>query len=158
MRISIVTSLVALALAGCASSPGVYLAKPAAPVGLEHNRGYLAGKWLGEAPVREGGSKMWLNERSPDGTFVITFRNQSSQGDVEISQEYGVWGLSGDIYFTKTMGWLKNGEKRPVFGPDSYFDDAYVVKSLTASEFIYESVVTDEVFRTRKVPDDYNLP
>jgi hypothetical protein len=126
--------------------------------GVERNRRFIVGKWLGEAPVKEGGSKMWLNERSPDGTYVITFRNLSPRGEIEVSQEYGIWGLSGNIYFTKMQGWIEGGRRHPNRGSNSYFDDAYVVKSLTPAEFIYVSVPTKEVFRAKKVSDDYRLP
>ena len=108
--------------------------------------------------MKEGGSRMWINERTPEGTYVITFRTVSPRGEVEISQEYGIWGLSADIYFTKMLGWIKSGQKFPHSGVESYYDDAYTVKVLTADDFVYEAVTTKELFRVRKVSDAYELP
>lgn len=150
MRTPLFLILIMVCLAGCASSSGIHLSKSWDQRG-EQQRASMVGKWLGESPVREGGSKSWLIDRSADGTYVVTFRNVAIDGTVDVDQEYGDWGISGDIYFTMTRGWLRNGQKQPVLQRESYFDDAYVVKRLTPSEFVYASVASGDVYTARKV-------
>ena len=87
MRILILVSLLAVALVGCATPESIYLGKPFIQSGAKQRREDLIGKWLGEAPVKGGGSKMWLSERSSDGTYVITVRVVSPKGEVELRQE-----------------------------------------------------------------------
>lgn len=158
MRTCILLAAAVLLLAGCESTGGVYRAKPSDQHGAELSRDFMIGKWLGQAPMKEGGSKMWLVERSADGTFTVTFRNISPSGVVEEEAEYGDWGLSGDVYFTMTRGWIRNGRKDPVTVRESYFDDAYIVEKLTAEEFVYRSVAAGDTYTARKVPDSYQLP
>ena len=125
---------------------------------VEERRDLLAGKWLSNSLVKEGGSKMTLNQRSPDGTYVLTIRVVMPDDRIVVSQEYGVWGLSGNIYFTKMQGRIESGQKVPCNGRDSYYDDAYFVKRLTADEFDIETVTNGEWGSMKKVPDDYGLP
>jgi hypothetical protein len=96
--------------------------------------------------------------------WEIAFTHASISPDVvwplwliDVDQEYGDWGISGDVYFTMTRGWLRGGQKRPVRHRESYFDDAYLVRRLTPLEFVYESVASGDVYSVRKVGADFTL-
>ena len=154
---TILLILVIVCMAGCASPTGVHLSKSWEQRGAEKQRAWMVGKWLGESPVSEGGTKSWLIERSADGTYIVTFRNVAIDGTIDVDQEYGDWGISGDVYFTMTRGWLRGGQKRPVRHRESYFDDAYLVRRLTPLEFVYESVASGDVYSVRKVGADFTL-
>lgn len=157
MRPILILLLVAGLMSGCASSTGIVRSKSWEQRGAEKQRQLLVGKWLGESPVRSGGSKSWLMERFADGTFVVTFKNVAPDGSIDVDSEYGDWGISGDIEFTMTRGWIRSGKKQPVWRRESYYDDAYYVRKLTPSEFIYESVTSSEVFSVRKVAADFSI-
>ncbi len=157
MRSVLLLILGATLISGCVSTAGIYRSKSWEQRGAEKQRELLIGKWLGESPVRGGGSKVWLMERFADGTFVVTFKNVAPDGTVDIDTEYGDWGISGDVAFTMTRGWIRDGKKHPVGLRESYYDDAYYVRKLTPGEFVYEPVVGGEVFSVKKVSADFHL-
>lgn len=68
------------------------------------------------------------------------------------------WGISGDINFTLTKGWLHDGEFVPTDPSDPNYSDAYVITELTDKLFKYRHVETQTEFTDHKVSDDYVLP
>jgi len=158
MRTLLLFFSIAVLASGCASTRGIRKTKDWETRGAESDRRLLIGKWFGESPVQEGGRKTWLMDRSGDGTFVVRFKNLTPSGKIEDESEYGDWGVSGDIYFTITRGWIRGGQKEPVHVRRSYFDDAYVVQKLTAEEFVYKSAADGDVYTVKKVPDNFTMP
>ncbi len=154
--IAFLAAFIVLLATGC-NTPRVSFGKNPRPTGFEDRRALLAGKWLGEAPLAEGGRKVWLMDRAAGGTYVITFRNYRPDGQFSEETEYGDWGLSADIYFTLTRGWITDGHRQPVGTRESYYDDAYRIIELTPQRFAYTSLATGTSYVVRKVSDSYSL-
>ncbi|AZF48680.1 MULTISPECIES: hypothetical protein [unclassified Pseudomonas] len=62
----------------------------------------MIGKWYGEATTLDGKRTQQLSERRADGTFNVNFRVTDKSGQWFEQKEFGLWGVSGKIYFTIT--------------------------------------------------------
>jgi hypothetical protein len=152
-------SLAAFALIACSSvsrQPPIPAAKIDTPPVEYQRRSLMVGTWLGRAPLKEGGQRSWLMQRHNDGTFVVTFKFQQADGDVERSQEYGIWGLTSPIYFTVTQGWIVNGRRRPADPTSPYFYDAYRTIRIDDKQHVYRSYSTGSRFTVKRVPDNFD--
>jgi hypothetical protein len=151
-----------LALCGCASAPKhsanhVDLFKPSIP-GVEQTRSELVGRWYGEAPLKQGGTRQWLVERSPDGTYRIDFRMFPTGQSMQASSEAGFWGAAGSVYFTIMRGWYEEGQFLPADPSDSTLYDAYQIISLSQHSFTYRNIQTGSTFTLRRVDDGFSFP
>ncbi len=150
-----------LALAGCVSAPAgktLDLAKPITTASQQQRHDYLVGAWLEESRNSEGELQRELAEHSADGKCKETFRIYHKDGSYDEDVEVCEWGISGDIYFTLTKGWLHDGQFAPADPTDPNYSDAYVITELTDTLFKYRHVETRNEFTDHKVPDDYVLP
>lgn len=118
---------------------------------------YMLGKWYGKQAIVDGGVHEFSVERFADGTYVITFKRTDINGDVEISQEVGYWGISGDVYFSIFKGWLEGDTVYPSNPSDPYNYDAYHILELSQDYFKYRSASSDNIFTIKRVPDDFQL-
>jgi hypothetical protein len=69
-------------------------------------REIFVGRWYGETPRTDGGTKRWVVDAFPDGVFRITFRFYEPDGSFREQIEVGEWGISGPVYFLSTKGWV----------------------------------------------------
>lgn len=151
--------VVLLMTAGCASTltpVAVSPSKPDLPESKLDQHAMMIGAWRGEAPLKEGGTKKWLVQRSADGTYQIAFLIESTDGEIERSQEVGFWGVSGPIYFTIMKGWVTDGEFRPSDPTNAYFYDAYQIVSMTPDRFEYQSYASGSRYLLERVPDGFS--
>jgi hypothetical protein len=118
----------------------------------------MIGKWFGISALDEGRLRRYITEHHADGTFKIHFRTYKSDKTYEDQIEIGLWGVSGNIHFTITRGWLVNGEVVPADPTDASLYDAYEIIRLTEDELEYKAVYAEAVFRVRRVPDSFELP
>ena len=159
-RLRILIATLSLVLCGCALRPGgpsaVDEVKPV--VAVTHAlRSMMLGRWYGEAPLTNGGKRQWLTERFEDGTFRIQFHTDAGEGPTS-QTEAGFWGVSGQIYFTITRGWLRGELFFPADPTDAMFYDAYEILEFSAERFRYRNPETGNVFDTRKVGEDFQFP
>lgn len=117
----------------------------------------MIGKWLGEAPTKEGGVRRWLVERFENGTYKIHFQTMSRNTIVKDTIEVGFWGISGPVYFGIYRGNVQNGELVLSDPSDPYNYDAYEILELDENRFRYRHYETGNEFELRKVPQDYVL-
>ena len=152
------TLLTALVLCSCAST-GQPL-KSGIKVGTGEtalNRQFMVGNWYGEEPVASGGKHQWLDQRKNDSSFIIRIRSVDS-GETIDQTEYGTWGVSANIFFSITSGWLHDGLPTPADPSDPNFYDAYQILSLTSDSMTYKNLETGNVFTARRVSDDFQFP
>jgi hypothetical protein len=73
--------------------------------------------------------------------------------------EYGVWGVSGNFYFTITQGFItETGDIEPADTSDASLYDVYEILELTSDSMTYKNVETGNVFTAKRVPLDFKLP
>lgn len=170
------SSVAAVLLAGCVSGPSA-LSKdtPSAfkpeVVGAQERRDAMVGSWHGEFVVDSHTTRRWLIHRYDDGTYRVQHRivrtgpaaavaqANATDADTRLSQaEYGVWGISGSVYYTIMQGWIaKNGARDPADPRDAYYYNAYQVTSLQPDEFTYRNVETGNTYTVRRVGADFAL-
>lgn len=116
------------------------------------NRDLLIGKWYRSAINDDNESISEYAELAADGSFEFSFVIQQADGTIiEEVIELGDWGLVGDVHFTITKNEVIDSEIYPVdlAQPDNY--NAYMVIELTNKSFVYQHVVTNEIFISRRV-------
>ena len=144
----------------CACTQQKELLRSSDKVGTEQtaqSRTLLVGRWYGDMQAADGGRRQWLTERAADGSFNVTFR-VTSRGRNTYQREYGTWGISADIYFTVTSGFIESGLPEPADPTDPTLYDAYRVLSLSASGMTYQNLETGNTFVVRRVGDDFTIP
>lgn len=125
---------------------------------FQDKRADFLGYWVGEVPTLDGKRLKWLIERRIDGSFTLThFIKSSPQDPVKFDPEtatfeLGVWGVSGDIYFTATRQYFENKKVKNLDVTDANLYDAYQIVSFDGSTLVYRALETDEEFTTQKVP------
>ena len=159
MRLSVVAILAALlspapSLAESEVDPNI----DRAPTDTLVNRGNLIGRWYLTQPTNRGGVWRVLSTLNPDGTYSMKFEEHLDGEFIQKYREEGLWGVSGNILFTITQRGYVDGELivLPPERPDNYL--AYEIIELSESQFVYDSVVSDNRFRSRKVPSDFEMP
>lgn len=152
-------TLLVMFLSGCATTNTSNIAIDYEKTGLTYNQEktweIMIGKWYGSQPVKDGGTRQWIAERSDDGTYKITFRRYGKNGEIEEQTEVGYWGVSGPIYFSIFKGWVKDGYLEPSNPRDPYNYDAYRIISLTDSVMEYESASSGNRYTLKKVATDF---
>ena len=157
--------LFACALIGCTTPAareqekiGSWFMKDGAYPADATSRQLLIGTWLGDSTEADGTRRYELAIRRADGSYQVSFRATRSGRTVQEQTEVGLWGVSGDIYFTITQGYLLNGSVQRTPPQDASFYDAYRITRLTADEFEYVHVLQGEKSRDRKVAEGTRLP
>jgi hypothetical protein len=157
-------SIVFMCIAGCcplntkSSFSSIPLSRPASSQAAQERRSAMIGKWFGLAALDDGRLRAYIIEHHADGTFKIHFRTYTRDNKYEDQIEIGVWGVSGNIHFTITQGWLVDSTVSPVDPADASFYDAYEIIKLTKDELEYKAVYADVVFAVRRVPASFELP
>lgn len=136
----------------------VQLAKPGTPEQTALRREQLSGCWVGAAQIAGGGQRVWLVQRNGDGSFRIDFRTAVENAEAEVTTEVGMWGVSGDIYFTITRGWLTPDGPQPADLGDPYFYDAYLIEALDEQQFVYRHAETGYAYRVTRPVGECALP
>ena len=112
------------------------------------------GEWFSIQQTESGATRKATIRRSPNGTYVIHFEFYSKNGDLIYSQkEFGMWGVSGGIYFTINQGWFENDE--PVYSNaiDANNNDAYKLLKVSENELIYQNLSSGNTFTYQKAKD-----
>lgn len=160
--LSIISILIMLAMMGCAtthtSTEEITSVKPSLPSSQEEAWNLLIGKWYGSQPTKDGGEKKEIVERSPQGTYQITFRIYGKDGQYKEQTEAGQWGVSGPVYFTIFRGWVKGNRFSPSNPADPYNYDAYRIIKLNNEEFGYENYSSGNRYIVKRVSDDFVFP
>ena len=112
----------------------------------------LTGKWLGEKQRKDGSVHKWLTQHNGDGTYMTVFFN-----DYKRTVEVGEWGVSQNIEFKIFKGWIEEGRFKQALPQDHWTRDAYEVISLTDQDYEYRSLETGNLYKAKKVEDDYEL-
>lgn len=154
--------LLVVLLAGCAArSPGIPPINTSAPVTsveAQARRDLLVGTWYGSQPTADGGRSEEIAVLHPDGAFEFYFRRTDAAGDVSSWGDAGFWGLVRDIHFTIKLAAIEDELFLPVDTSEVAHYSAYRVIELTESGFVYESLVTGNVFSLERVDDQFKLP
>ncbi len=145
---------VLLLLLSCATVPKKESQVPK----FHEKRADFLGYWVGEAPTKDGKFIKWLVERRTDGSFTLTHLMKTSPQDPvkfdpeKASFELGIWGVSGDIYFTATRQYFENKKVGNLDVTQAGLYDAYKIVSFDGTTFVYRSLETGEEFTVRKIP------
>ncbi|MGH2509789.1 MAG: hypothetical protein ACRDHZ_20615 [Ktedonobacteraceae bacterium] len=163
MRTSKITALlVLLTLSGCAttrtSDVAINSEKPSLTLSQDETWNLLIGKWYGSQPTKDGGVKKEIMERSPQGTYQVTFRVYDKEGKYKEQTETGYWGVSGPVYFTIFRGWVEGDHLSPSNPSNPYNYDAYKIIKLNSEVFEYESYNSRDKYATKKVHQDFEFP
>jgi hypothetical protein len=154
--------LLVVLVAGCAvgapSIPAVDTAAPLTSAEAQARRDLLVGTWYGSQPTVEGGRAEEIAVLRHDGTFEIYFRRTDAAGNVTSFGDAGLWGLVRDIHFTITLATIEDELFLPVDTSEAALYSAYRVIELTESGFVYESLVTGNVYALDRVDDQFELP
>lgn len=149
-------------VAGCAAGapcvPAVDTAAPLTSAAAQARRDLLVGTWYRNQPTVDGGSSEEIAVLHPDGAFELYFRRIDATGDVTSWGQAGFWGLVGDLHFTITLANIDDELFLPVDTSDAGQYSAYRVLGLTESSFVYESLVTGNIYSLAKVDEQFELP
>lgn len=144
-------------LLGC-SSPRPVPVKEVSRENFGPRREEFLGYWIGEMPTKDGKFMRWLVERRAEGSFTLThIIKKSPQDPVKFSPEnaffeIGMWGVSGDIYFTATRQYFEKGKIANFDTTQPGLYDAYQILSFDGKTMKYRSLETGEEFSIRKIP------
>ena len=147
-----------LVLASCASVSPVTHSKESETVQTVAQRQVLIGAWRGEAPVKGGGSRSWIVQRNPDGTYQVDFTLTTPAGAKSSHSEVGVWGTSAGIYFTATRGYVEASGIDPADTTDPTLYDAYKIIDLTQNTFEYQNLSTGNRFVVKRIDGAASAP
>jgi len=116
-----------------------------------YQRNILIGKWSGKSDLLSGGTRTWTTHRYPDGTFRVDFSSTDEAGNVSNQTESGIWGVSGDIYFTATRGFIENGVMIHADTTDASLYDTYKIITISDKKFEYVNLSTGNRFEVERV-------
>lgn len=78
-----------------------------------------------------------------DGRYVTEFKVLDSSANFKSEhKEFGLWGVSGGIYFTMFKGWIENDQLVPSDPTDAYNYDSYKIIDFKSDKLIYESLTS----------------
>ena len=122
--------LVVIGLCGCATEKSVIRVENGHKIeisGAQEKHDLFVGKWYEKEKTDAGGVQESISEHFPDGTTRVEFRVTEKGGSTR-QTEYGVWGVSGNFYFTMTQGFIEgDGQMEPADTSDASLYD--VMKS-----------------------------
>lgn len=157
----ITTFFTGIILAGCVttdtSTVEITSEKPSLTLSQEETWNLMVGKWYGDQPTKDGGRKQQIMERSPQGTYKITFRIHDKDGKYNDSAEAGHWGVSGPVYFTTFRGWVEDNQFSPSDPADPYNYDAYKIIRLDEKIFEYENYSSGNKYTIERVSNDFQF-
>ena len=139
LRIPLFLICVSTLQAGCGAYHGTFKGDVSDDV-----KRLLVGTWEGEHLDHEGNLlRTWIQRRSEDGTYAITFVQYTEQG-VRRSGLRGKWWIDGDRFFEIAPSVMKE--------PDVYEFDI-----LNDNEILFKSTVTDYEFIDRRALDSHDV-
>lgn len=118
---------------------------------------WMLGKWYGEKELSYGGKHKWLVERFTNGKYVIHFKSHRADGSVNEKVESGIWGVSGNVYFSVYQAEIRDNNVYPVNPSDPSNYDAYYISVLNENTFTYTHSRTEDTFTVKKVANDFAL-
>ncbi len=146
-------------LAGCATTSSsqmkISTSEVASDAIMHHEQ--MLGKWYGNQPLEDGGKYEWLMTRGARGEYKVQFRITDTQGVVDDSEEFGLWGTSGDVYFSIFLGHLGEDGVHYADTSDPYNYDAYYILSLTDDIMKYRHARHGNVYMVKRVADDFSF-
>ncbi|WP_040268227.1 hypothetical protein [Pseudomonas rhodesiae] len=154
------TFALALTLAclfGCDQQPLVHSVKPISTL-QEQEHALMIGKWYGEATTLDGKRTQQLSERRADGVFTVNFRVTDKSGQWIEQKEFGLWGVSGKIYFTITTGKQVGDEITHAIPGNPHLNDAYEIIELTATTYRSKAQDSGNDFTQKRVGDGFQFP
>jgi len=157
MRIFLAAAVLAF-IAGPSEGEPVDPVKPHDPESAILLRNMMLGRWFGEAPTKDGGRRMEIVERRPNGTMTIRFRVIDAAGKVDEQTQVEIWGISGPVYFTIMRGWLEGKRFEPADPTQTYYYDAYEILELTNRTFRYRHFTTGSEYKLDRVDADFEFP
>lgn len=156
LRLVFVVALL-LAASGCAIRPAIDVTKQP-DTSQEQQRSRLVGKWFGDARTKDGGRRLQITQRAPNGTYKVTFRVFEPSGQTWEQSEVGFWGVSGGVYFTITKGWVDGDSFSEANPTDASLNDAYQIVELTQDRFIYRALQSGNEYSLSRVADSFEFP
>jgi hypothetical protein len=121
--------------AGCGAYHGTFHGNVSDDV-----RRIFIGTWEGSHVDHEGKLlRSWIQRRSEDGTYTITFVHYSKEG-IHKSGQTGKWWIDGDRFYEIAPGAMEQ-------------PDVYQFEILNENEIRFKSVATDYEFIDRRAED-----
>jgi hypothetical protein len=158
---SLISLLVVLCLVGCVTEKSVIRVENGHKLeisGAQEKHDLFVGKWYEKENTDSGGVQESISEHFPDGTTRVEFRI-TENGSSTRQTEYGVWGVSGNFYFTMTQGFISDdGQIEPADTRDASLYDVYEIVDLSVNSMTYKNVETGNVFTAKRVSKDFKMP
>lgn len=152
--ITVIILICSMNLAATELSPVTDI-KPLVSEKKQIQRIMFIGEWVSVQQTESGATRKATINRAPNGTYVIDFEFYSKNDDLIYSQkEFGMWGVSGGIYFTINQGWFENG--KPVYANaiDANNSDAYKLLKVSKNKLIYQNLSSGNIFTYQKVENE----
>lgn len=151
MKVLIPLLATVIFFSGCTTAGGsgytITAFKPVLTEDKKALRTSFVGKWLSKQPTKEGGTREALIERFDDGKYLVEFKVYDAKGALTKTQkEFGVWGVSGGIYFTVYRGLVENGQLYPSDPTDAYNYDSYKILEVSSEQLEYISLSSEGRF------------
>ncbi|MEC8011460.1 MAG: hypothetical protein VX185_11950 [Pseudomonadota bacterium] len=124
---------------------------PSAPLTQEN----LSGSWYGQSEENDGTTLIWVNHRSTEGKFSLTFRKCRGTTPVFFQLKEGHWVEKGSSYITTTTQLSDENQTWQPATPNRLYVEKYDVQYLEGNELHYSN--SDESFVAYKVDDSYQL-
>ena len=122
------------------------------------SRPLLVGRWLGVTDLLGGVQRIEVGNLRDDGTYEQIVCGKRAGRIVLKETGVGLWGVSGDIFFTIYQGHLRNGSIQPELSNDPNNYDAYRIIKLTSTEFRYSNAVDGHKYRQMKLATTESTP
>lgn len=145
-------------LSACTTTPKVDAMKPEESKGAAERRSLMIGTWFGDTETVDGGRKMHIVDRYADGTMRIRFKVIGGDEKVFEQSEISVWGISGEIYFTATRGYIEGDKIVPADTSRAYLYDAYQILEINEDTFRYRHVSNGNEYQIDKVQPGFDFP
>ncbi|MEC4091915.1 hypothetical protein [Pseudoalteromonas rubra] len=141
--------LVIVICSGCKSISDLNIteSKPALTQDKKQLRASFVGKWESTQLTKEGNTRHALIQRSSDSRYIVEFKVYYPDKTLKYqSKEFGVWGVSGGVYFTMFRGWVENDNFSPADPNNAYYYDAYKILNVTDNQLSYENLSSGNRF------------
>lgn len=117
----------------------------------------LVGSWHGMQLTKEGGTKEWLIQNDIFGAYSIIYKITEKSGKINISKEFGVWGVSGGIYFMITRAWMYGDSFEEEDPRDPFNYTAYKILKSSIEKMTYQSLKSGNTYFVRKVSKSFSI-
>lgn len=126
--------------------------KPELSPFLEDRSQMFIGKWQGQSPTQDGGTRVWIEDFLPDGSHKIEFSIFNESGDkIDYQIEEGFWGVSGPVFFTITRKIQYPTRILQITEANSYYHDAYKIDQHTENTINYTSLETGNTYQIQRI-------